>query len=67
MGPAGLVLDTARTLTAPLSTVGFATLERAVTIPAGVAQVRFVLTGFAPTDTRTSGTVTFDRVGLSAR
>jgi hypothetical protein len=53
-----------RVLTAPLSTDGFVTLEKSVTIPAGVAQVRVVLTGFAPTDLRTSGVVTFDDVGL---
>jgi hypothetical protein len=67
LGAAGLVLDTVRTLTAPLSTDGFVTLERAVTIPAGVAEVRVVLAGFASTDTKTSGTVTFDHVGLYAR
>ena len=66
LGAAGLILDTVRTLTAPLSTDGFVSLERAVTIPAGVAEVRVVLTGFASTDTRTSGTVTFDHVGLYA-
>jgi hypothetical protein len=38
-----------------------------VTIPAGVTQVRVVLTGFTPTDTATAGTVTFDDVGLFAR
>jgi hypothetical protein len=64
LGAAGGVLDTARALTVPLATDGFATLERAVTIPAGVAEVRVVLRGFAPTDTRTSGSVTFDDVGL---
>jgi hypothetical protein len=67
LGPAGLILDTVKTLTAPLSTDGFATLERAVTIPPSVAAVRIVLAGFAATDTRTAGTVTFDRVGLYAR
>jgi hypothetical protein len=44
--------------------VGFTTLEQAVTLPIGVAQVRVVLTGFAATDTATNGTVTFDDVGL---
>ena len=67
LGPAGLILDTVKTLTAPLSTDGFVTLERAVTIPAGVASVRVVLAGFSSTDTRTAGTVTFDQVGLYAR
>jgi hypothetical protein len=31
-----------------------------------VVQVRVVLTGFAPTDMSTLGTVTFDAVGLYA-
>jgi hypothetical protein len=66
LGPAGLVLDTAQVLTAPLSTDGFVTLEREVTIPDGVTEIRVVLTGFAATDTSTSGTVTFDDVGLYA-
>jgi hypothetical protein len=64
LGTAGQVLDTVRLLTAPLSTDGFRTLEQSVTIPAGVAQVRVVLIGFAPTDTSTSGKVVFDDVGL---
>ena len=64
LGPTGNVLDKVRAITAPLSTNGFVTLEKAVTIPAGVATVRVVLTGFAPTDTRTAGSVTFDNVGL---
>jgi hypothetical protein len=64
LGAAGQVIDTVRVLTAPLSTDGFATLENTVTIPAGAAQVRVVLTGFSPTDTRTSGTVIFDDIGL---
>ncbi len=67
LGPLGQVLDTVTLLTAPLTTAGFATLEETVTIPAGVAQVRVVLTGFAPTDTSTLGTVTFDEVGLFGR
>jgi hypothetical protein len=41
-------------------------LEGTVTIPAGVAQVRVVLSAFAPTDLRTAGTVTFDEIGLFA-
>ncbi len=64
LGAASGVLEKAKALTVPLSTAGFETLERTVTIPAGVAEVRIVLSGFAPTDTRTSGTVTFDDVGL---
>jgi immune inhibitor A len=67
LGPAGEVLQTVRLITAPLSTSGFTTLVQPVTIPVGVASVRVVLTGFAPTDLSTSGTVTFDDVGLFAQ
>lgn len=67
LGAAGEVLNTVSVLTAPLTTSGFAQLEQMVTIPAGVAQIRVVLTGFAPTDLRTIGTVTFDDVGVFAR
>jgi serine protease AprX len=67
LGPAGQVLDTVRLVTGPLTSVGVQTLEQPVTIPVGVAQVRVVLTGFAPTDAATAGTVTFDGVGLFAR
>ena len=67
LGAFGQTLETVRLVTAPLTTVGFQTLEQAVTIPAGVAQVRVALNGFAPTDVATSGTVTFDDVGLFAR
>jgi hypothetical protein len=67
LGLLGQVVDTVQLITAPLTTVGFQALEQSVTIPAGVAQVRVVLTGFAPTDVATSGTVTFDDVGLFAR
>ena len=64
LGAAGQVLNTVRLLEAPLLTNGFATLSQTVTLPAGVTSVRIVLFGFAPTDTKTSGTVTFDNVGL---
>jgi hypothetical protein len=64
LGAAGNVLQTVNLITAPLTTAGFAKLEQAVTIPAGVTQVRVKLVGFAPTDLRTSGTVRFDEVGL---
>jgi len=64
LGPAGEVLQTVRLLTAPLATNGFASLSQVVTIPAGVAQVKVVLAGFAATDIATRGTVTFDEVGL---
>ena len=64
LGAAGQVLSSVNLLTSPLTTTGFAKLEQTVTIPAGVAQVRVKLVGFAPTDRRTSGTVRFDDVGL---
>jgi serine protease AprX len=67
LGALGQVVSTVRLITAPLSTVGLERFERAVTIPAGVAQVRVVLSGFAPTDAATAGTVRFDDVGLFAR
>ncbi|MGH2357261.1 MAG: CARDB domain-containing protein, partial [Candidatus Limnocylindria bacterium] len=64
LGPAGELLQTVTVLTAPLSTSGFAALEQAVTIPAGVVEVRVVLLGFAATDSHTAGTVTFDEIGI---
>ena len=64
LGAAGEVLQTVRLLEVPLVTNGFTTLQKAVTLPPGVSKVRIVLFGFAPTDTKTSGTVTFDDVGL---
>ena len=64
LGPLGDVVGTVRLLTTPLSTAGFTTLVQTTTVPAGVASTRVVLTGFAPTDLSTSGTVTFDDVGL---
>ena len=67
LGALGEVVGTARLLTAPLTTSGFQTLAETVTIPAGVAKVRVVLTGFAPTDVATAGAVTFDAVGLYAQ
>jgi hypothetical protein len=67
LGAAGQVIDTVALITAPLTTNSFATLEQTVTIPAGVAQVRVKLTGFAPTDLATGGKVTFDAVGLYAK
>jgi hypothetical protein len=66
LGAAGQVLETVKVISAPLTTVGFQTLEQTVTIPAGVANVRVVLAAFAPTDVATAGTVTFDDVGLFA-
>ena len=64
LGAAGQVLNSVTLLTAPVTTSGFAKLERVVTVPAGVAQVRVKLVGFAPSDLRTAGTVRFDEVGL---
>ena len=64
LGAAGQVLNSVTLLTAPLTTSGYAKLERVVTVPAGVAQVRVKLVGFSPADLRTSGTVRFDDVGL---
>ena len=64
---AGQVISTVTVLTAPLTAGAFATLEQAVTIPPGVAQVRVKLTGFALTDTATAGRLTFDAVGLYER
>jgi PKD repeat protein len=67
LGAAGQVLDTVKVLSAPLQTDGFKALEQSVTIPPLVTQVRVVLTGFAPTDLATRGTVTFDDVGVYAQ
>jgi CARDB len=64
LGAAGNVLSTVNLITAPLTTSGFTKLQQAVTIPAGVTQVRVRLVGFSPADLRTSGTVRFDEVGL---
>lgn len=64
LGVAGQVLNTITLVTAPVTTAGFNKLEQVITIPQGVAQVRVKLVGFAPTDTATAGTVTFDEVGL---
>jgi hypothetical protein len=66
LGPAGELLGAVTLLTAPLTTSGFAALEKTFSVPAGVASVRIVLTGFSPTDVRTAGTVTFDDIGLFA-
>jgi hypothetical protein len=66
LGAAGEVLDTVTVATAAVRTDGFAVLDELVTVPAGVAGVRVVLGGFAATDLRTRGTVTFDDVGLYA-
>ena len=64
LGPAGQLVGRVTVLTAPLTSDGFAALEKSVTVPAGVASVRVVLVGFAGTDLRTAGTVTFDEIGL---
>jgi hypothetical protein len=64
LGAAGNVLSTVNLITAPLTTAGFTKLQQTVTIPAGVTRVRVTLSGCSATDTRTSGTVKFDEVGL---
>jgi hypothetical protein len=64
LGAAGQVLSSVTVLTAPLTSSGFAALEKTFTVPAGVASMRIVLAGFSPTDSRTRGTVTFDDIGL---
>ena len=61
------MLDTVSVVSAPLTTSGFQTLERSVTVPSNVAKVQVVLRGFAPTDLTRKGKVTFDDVGLFAR
>jgi hypothetical protein len=66
LGAAGELLSTVRLMDVPLDTGGFTTLETVVTLPPGVAQVRVILFGFAPTDLQTAGTVIFDDVGLYA-
>ena len=59
------MLNTVKVLTAPLTTNGaFQTLSQTLVVPANVTSLRIVLAGFAPTDTRTKGTVSFDNVGL---
>jgi serine protease AprX len=67
LGALGNVLGRADLVTAPLESIAFSELERTVTIPAGVSHARVVLTGFAPTDIATAGTVAFDDVGLFVR
>jgi hypothetical protein len=64
LGSAGQVLSVANLISVPTATSGFTTLQQTLTVPANVAQVRIVLTGFSATDLRTSGTVTFDNVRL---
>lgn len=66
LGPTGELLKTVTVATAALRTDGFAVLDKVVTIPTGVVEVRVVLAGFAATDLATRGTVTFDDVGLYA-
>jgi len=64
LGAAGELLSEVTVLTAPLSTDGFTSLTKTLTVPANVTGLQIVLLGFAPTDTHTAGTVTFDNVGL---
>ena len=67
LGPLGEVIGRATLVTVPLGTDAFTAFEQPVTIPAGVAQLRVVLTGFSLTDLATGGTVKFDDVGLYDR
>lgn len=64
LGPAGELLNTVSLISVPLTTDGLQVLSRSVTLPPGVASVRVVLIGFAPTDLATGGTLTFDDIGL---
>jgi hypothetical protein len=64
LGSAGQVLGVVSLVSVPTATNGFTTLTQSLTVPANVTQLRIVLTGFAATDLRTSGTVTFDNVRL---
>jgi hypothetical protein len=67
LGAAGQLLSKVTALTTPLTTSGaFVNLQRTLVVPANVTSLRIVLAGFAPTDTRTAGSVTFDNVGLFA-
>ena len=52
---------------APPESIALSELERSVTVPARVSHVSVALTGFAPTDFATAGSVAFDDVGLFVR
>jgi hypothetical protein len=67
IGTAGQVLEMVSLIDVPSVTGGFQVLERLVTVPAGVTSLRIVLSGFAPTDLQTGGSVTFDDIGLYAQ
>jgi hypothetical protein len=67
VGALGNVLGRVNLITSPLESIAFSELERTVMVPAGVSHVRVVLTGFAPTDIATAGSVAFDDVGLFVR
>ena len=64
LGSAGQILGTVRLASVPAVTGGITTLQQSFTVPANVSELRIVLTGFAATDLRTTGTVTFDNVRL---
>ena len=64
IGSAGQVLSVVNLISVPTATNGFTTLSQPLTVPANVAQLRIVLTGFSATDLRTSGIVTFDNIRL---
>jgi hypothetical protein len=64
-GSLGELIGSVSVLSAPLSTGdAFQTLEQTLVMPVNVTSLRIVLAGFAATDTRTAGTVSFDNVGL---
>ena len=54
LSPLGTVVATANALVAPLTTSGFATLAKTVTVPLGVASARVVLTARAPGRSRST-------------
>lgn len=59
----GNILNTVTGLTTNLTGSNpFQQVMSQVTIPAGVSQVRLILTGFSPTDLRTQGTIWIDDV-----
>ena len=64
-GSLGELIGSVSVLSAPLSTGdAFQTLEQTLVVPVNVTSLRIVLAGFAPTDARTAGAVSFDNVGL---
>jgi hypothetical protein len=61
----GKVLSTVAGISTTLiTTAGTQEVLGEITVPTGITQVRIQLTGFAPTDTKTTGTVWFDDIWL---